>query len=99
MTEPVVMELLQGARDAAHESRLRSMISAYPLMSLDTDIDFDTAADVYRRCRRRGLAVHSLDCMIAAVAMRHDSAVLSADADFAKIASVVPLRLDPATPR
>jgi predicted nucleic acid-binding protein len=98
-TQPVVMEILQGARSAEHAEQLVSILNVFRLIAFDPDIDFENAAAIYRGCRDRGHSVHSLDCMIASVALRHDAAILSGDADFAKIASVVPLRLDPATPR
>jgi predicted nucleic acid-binding protein len=99
-TQPVTMEVLMGARDDAHETLLREIIGIASLLPFDPDIDFDAAAAVYRRCRSGGISPRSMiDCMIAAVAIRYNAAVLARDSDFAEIASVVPLTLDPATPR
>ena len=99
LTQPVVMELLTGARDATDEARLRALIGAFDLLSFDPDIDFEQAASISRLCRSAGFSVKAVDCMIASVAVRHEAAILAADRDFARIASVVPLGLDPATPR
>jgi predicted nucleic acid-binding protein len=53
---------------------------------------------IYRACRRRGETVHSqIDCLIATVAIRADSSLLHADADFEAIARHTPLRLEPIT--
>jgi len=98
-TQPVVMELLIRARGVAEEIRLRRLVGAYDLIAFDADVDFEKAASISRRCRARGITVPALDCMIASVALRHDAVVLASDLDFARIASVFPLRLDPATPR
>ena len=98
ITQPIIMQLRQGARDPAEQRQVKSIVDSAVLLSFAVNIDFDGAAGIYRACRRGGYSVHSVDCMIAAVAIREDATVLSADADFAKIASVVPLRLDPATP-
>lgn len=99
-TEPVDMELLAGARDNEQEKAMRRVLAASINLSFDPVIDFDGAAAVYRECRRSGVTPRNLiDCAIAYVAIRHDAAVLAQDIDFARIAGVVPLELDPATPR
>lgn len=98
-TQPIIMELRQGARDAADEKRIRSILVSALLLPFLANVDFDAAADIYRACRNDGHSVHSLDCMIASVALRHEAAILAADTDFAKITRIVPLRLDPATPQ
>jgi predicted nucleic acid-binding protein len=99
LTQPIAMELLTGARDPADELRLRTIIESFDLFPFDPDIDFDQAASIARLCRASGFSVHAVDCMIASVALRFDAAVLAADRDFARIATVVPLLLDEATPR
>jgi hypothetical protein len=38
-----------------------------------------------------------MDCVIAGIAMREDAALLTADLAQARIAEVLPLRLDPAS--
>lgn len=98
-TEPVILEVLVGARNDHEEARLRRLMQAFPLVPFDAASDFEGALRIYRRCRERGVTPRSLiDCMIAAVAMRARASVLASDADFARIASVVALELDPATP-
>jgi len=50
-------------------------------------------AGLYRAARNRGLTVRSsVDCLIAACALRHDLDVLHRDRDFEAIAHVSPLR-------
>ena len=69
-------------------------------VEIEDGIDVDGAATIYRRCRRAGITPRGLvDCMIVAVAVRHDATVLSQDADMARIAEVTTLRLDPASLR
>jgi hypothetical protein len=98
-TEPVNMEVLAGARTAAEEATLWRMLAGAHLVSFDSEVDFEAAARIYRRCRVAGITPRSMiDCMIASVAMRHRAAILANDTDFARIASVVALELDPATP-
>lgn len=99
-TDPVNMELLAGARSNMHEGQLRRMLRYFLVLTFEAGVDFEAAARVYRLCRREGITPRSLiDCMIASVAMRHRAAVLAQDTDFARIAEVVALDLDPATRR
>lgn len=99
-TEPVNMEVLAGARNNAREGALRRMLRHFVILSFDPSVDFEGAARTYRLCRAAGVTPRSLmDCMIASVAMRHRAAVLAHDTDFARIAEVVALDLDPASPR
>ena len=100
ITEPVVMEVLAGARDDERETRLRSLLVRFELMSFDAVADFDGAARIYRRCRAAGVTPRGLlDCMIAAVAWRREAELLAYDADMDRVAAVVGITLDPASLR
>jgi predicted nucleic acid-binding protein len=93
ITEPVIMELLAGARDAGNFRRLRVMTGGLPLMAVDPACDYHEAAATYRLARMAGKTIRStVDCLIAAVGLRRDATVVHADADFEVIASCVPLR-------
>ncbi len=49
---------------------------------------------MYRACRRQGVTVRSsVDCLIAAVAIRRDIPVLHLDRDFGAIATCTGLQL------
>jgi predicted nucleic acid-binding protein len=98
VTEPVIAEVAAGARTDEREAALRRLLGRAHLLPFDSVADFDGAVTVYRRCRQAGVTPRGLlDCMIAAVALRHGAAVLAHDADMARIAEVVPLQLDRAT--
>ena len=45
-TQPVVMELVAGARHARREQELRRMLSSFTLLPFDGAVDFDGAARV-----------------------------------------------------
>lgn len=97
-TQPVVMEVVAGARDARREQELRRLLSRFTLLSFDGAVDFDGATKVYRSCRSHGVTPRGLiDCMIVAVATRHDAALLAHDNDVRRMAEVVRLELDEAT--
>ena len=94
VTEPVVMEVVAGARSDERAADLRR----FELVHFDTAIDFDAAIRIYRACRRVGVTPGGMiDCMIASVAHRSGAAVLARDADLARVAKVVGITLDQAS--
>jgi predicted nucleic acid-binding protein len=98
VTEPVVMELLAGARDERREGSLRRLLARFELLRFDAVTDFDGAALIYRRCRAAGVTPRGLiDCMIAAVAWRNGATLLAHDADLDRVAAVVEIGLDAAS--
>ncbi len=90
VTEPVIMEVLAGARDDRREHDLRRLMQRFPLMQFDAAIDFDAATRIYRMCRRSGVTPRGMvDCMIAAVALRHGARLLANDTDLDRVADVM----------
>jgi predicted nucleic acid-binding protein len=95
VTEPVIMEVLAGARSDAREADLRRLLLRCHLHRFDAAADFDAAARIYRRCRQAGITPRGLvDCMIAAVAWRNQATLLSCDSDLNQVARVVGIGLD-----
>lgn len=92
-TEPVVMEILAGAKDEAALRRLEALTNGLPLLSVNSHRDYHDAAALYRAARRRGRTVRKLvDCLIAAVAIRTDATLVHQDSDFDVIAVAAPLK-------
>lgn len=95
VTEPVVMEIVAGARTDARETDLRRLLQRFALLGFDAAIDFDAASRIYRRCRKAGITPRGMiDCMIASVALRHQATLLSADADLSRVAQIIGIGLD-----
>ena len=95
VTEPVIMEVLAGARTDTREYELRRLLMRFELLTFDTTADFEGAARIYRRCRAVGVTPRGMtDCMIAAVAARTNSALLAYDADLDRVARVVGIEID-----
>jgi predicted nucleic acid-binding protein len=93
-TDVVLMEILAGARDGDDRGRLRRLLYGLEFLPVDGPGDYESAADLYRLCRRGGDTPRQLaDCLIAVVAMRNEAALLCEDADFEVIARHAPLRL------
>lgn len=100
VTEPVVMEVLAGARDEVREQQLRRLLRRFELARWDGASDWEGAARIYRRCRRVGVTPRGLtDCLIAAVAWRRGDTLLSYDRDLARVAAVIGIDLDPVSLR
>jgi len=100
VTEPVMMEVLAGARDDARENDLRRLLLRAGLLHFDATTDFDAATRIYRRCRRSGITPRGMiDCMIAAVAWRRGAALLCRDADLDRMAQLIGVDLDEASAR
>lgn len=92
---PVVQEVLQGFRDENAFRLARDAMQALPIVEspLGPDV-FGEAVDLYRRARRGGMTIRSsVDCLIAACAIRHDIEVLHRDRDFDALASMSSLRV------
>lgn len=100
VTEPVIMEVLAGARDDRRESDLRRLLGRFELLSFDVASDFDGALRVYRRCRAAGVTPRGmLDCLIVAVAWRQNATLLAHDADMDRVAGILDIELDEASLR
>jgi predicted nucleic acid-binding protein len=100
ITEPVVMEVLAGARNDRRELDLRRLLGRFSLLSFDAVSDFHGAVRIYRRCRGAGITPRGLlDCMIVAVAWRRGATLLAHDADIDRIAGVLDIALDDASLR
>ncbi len=100
VTEPVVMEVLAGARDAAREAQLRRLLARYDMLAFDAISDFEGAVRIYRRCRAAGVTPRGMiDGMIAAVAWRTEATLLAYDADLDRVATVIGIVMDDASLR
>jgi predicted nucleic acid-binding protein len=100
VTEPVMMEMLAGARSESHEADLRRLLLRFRLLRFDVAADFHAAALIYRRCRRAGITPRGLiDCMIVSVAMRYGAVLLAYESDMSRVSAVVGLEMDDASLR
>ncbi|MGH3360122.1 MAG: type II toxin-antitoxin system VapC family toxin [Nocardioidaceae bacterium] len=100
VTEPVMMEVLAGARDDLRADDLRRLLLRFRLEQFDPVADFESAAHINRRCRQSGITPRGMiDCMIAAVAWRSGAVLLSYDRDLDHVARVIGIEQDGASLR
>jgi len=91
---PVIQEVLQGFGDERAYRKAREAMLSLPVVEspLEESV-FIEAVALYRAARRIGRTVRSsIDCLIAACALRHDLEVLHQDRDYAALAEIAPLR-------
>lgn len=91
---PVIQEVLQGFSDEAAFRTASEAMAAFPIVESPMGMDvFQQAIALFRQGRRAGRTVRSsVDCLIAACAIRHNLELLHRDRDFEVLASVSPLR-------
>lgn len=94
MCLPVYQELLQGVRDERVYRHMQYVLKAAQFVENPMELSlYDEAAQLYRLARRQGMTVRSsVDCLIAAAALRHDLIVLHDDRDFPFLSRVSTLR-------
>ena len=94
---PVIQEVLQGFREERAYQIARDAMTALPIVESPMEESlFIEAAELSRAARRQGLTIRSsVDCLIAACAMRHDLPVLHMDRDYELLARVSTLTARP----
>jgi predicted nucleic acid-binding protein len=91
--EPIAMELLAGPTDPFTVRRIEDQLGTLEDVDVDASQDFRAAAALARAVRRTGHTVRSMtDCLIAAIALRHDVALWHCDEDYVRIADVAELK-------
>jgi len=90
---PIMQEVLQGIDDERAFHVASAAFADIPMLEnpLTRDV-FAEAVQLYRAARRAGVTVRSsVDCLIAACALRHNAAVLHVDRDFEHLARITEL--------
>ena len=91
---PVLMELLAGCATEQAAAELQRLLARFEILEVESLVDFEDAALIYRACRRAGATVRSLvDCLIAAIALRERRPLLTLDRDFETMARFVGVEL------
>ena len=85
-------ELLSGIREPAQFARVRTKLSAFRDLSVES-ADYETAAAYFNRCRSRGIQGSNTDYLICAVAVREGIPILTTDGDFASFKKILPIVL------
>ncbi|MCA1831160.1 MAG: PIN domain nuclease [Actinomycetota bacterium] len=90
----VFMELLAGASSEIQARDLQGRLMSFPVVQLRGLADFESAASLYRACRRAGETIRKMtDCLVSIAAMRIGGHLLHKDRDFDAIARHSPLQI------
>lgn len=91
ISEPILLEYLNGARNTAEYTRFDETLRAVRLLST-TPEDWQRALVVHRKLAESGpghqRSVRLVDLIVAAVAERHDYPIAHVDRDYDRIASL-----------
>jgi hypothetical protein len=94
LAEIILTEILQGTKYDDEFLQLRNYLLDFPVLSPKSIETFIDSAQIYRKCRRRGKTIRkTVDCIIAAVCIENDAAILHKDADFDAIAQCTGLQI------
>ena len=87
---PVYQEILQGIRTESEYRIIRNILQAGIFIENPlTKPVFDEAVELYRLARKHGFTARSsVDCLIAACAIRHDVVIVHRDRDFSMLANI-----------
>jgi predicted nucleic acid-binding protein len=91
---PVIQEVLQGFRDERAFRLAHDALLALPIVEAPISISvIEEAIALYRAARRQGLTIRSsVDCLIAACALRNNLIILHRDRDYPLLAKISPLQ-------
>lgn len=88
----VLQEILQGIKHRDQFLKLKSHFSAFTLLEPERST-YEQAAELYSKCRGKGITLSTVDCLIAAVAIENECALFTLDEDFTVMTTISPLKL------
>lgn len=90
----ILLEVLQGARSAAHATLLERAMRRHPVVPFLSDHMPVKAAENFRLLRSRGVTVRkTIDLIIATYCLEHDHILLHRDRDYDHFATHLGLRM------
>ncbi len=89
---PIRQEILSGIKLTRQYEELRSYLSVFPDLELETD-DFEQAAEFYNLCRGNGIQGSNTDFLICSIALNHELEIFTIDKDFKNYKKYIPIKL------
>ncbi len=81
---PVKAELLQGAKGNKEKEQLRLIFEVVPSMATE-EADWSQAGEMLQSLRSKGITVPLTDALIATIAQRHSTPILTLDQHFSHL--------------
>jgi predicted nucleic acid-binding protein len=88
----VRQEVLQGIRSVQQFDLVRRDLDEFPDVEIWAS-DHVRAAQMYNRCKSRGIAPTTIDMLICSLSERHKAAIFTLDHDFDRYARVLGVKL------
>ncbi len=88
---PIRQEILSGYSDIRKYKKLKEKLSYFDNTPI-IDTDYELAAELCNKCRRRGIQGSHIDFLICAVAKRLDVPVFTTDQDFPQYKKIISLK-------
>jgi predicted nucleic acid-binding protein len=101
LTQMIYLEVLQGVSSDRQFAECQRVLGAQTMLQpLDALETYESAAQLYRKARKKGLTVRkSTDCLIAAIALEQGAMLVHNDRDFLALAQAEPaLAIFPSQP-
>jgi predicted nucleic acid-binding protein len=92
MIGPIRQEILSGISDAVHFEKLKKYLAAFEDYPVSRQ-DYESAAEMYTLCRKKGIQGSNTDFLICAVAVNNKMSIFTTDKDFALFAKMLPISL------
>jgi predicted nucleic acid-binding protein len=93
LTGVIVTEVLQGLK--RDSGAIERFLAQWEMLEPGGFETYSKAAAIYRSGRRHGIALTTINTLIAAIALERHASVFTLDQDFAQIARIAPLQLYP----
>ncbi|TAK31288.1 MAG: PIN domain nuclease [Chloroflexota bacterium] len=94
ITEIIIAEILQGIRQDSDFQKVKEYLLEFPVQKPEGTSTYVRAAQVYRECRKKGKTPRkTVDCIIAAICIENDLALLHNDRDFDAIEAYAGLKV------
>jgi hypothetical protein len=90
----VIQELLSGIKEPSQAEKIMEIMEGYPILLATQDHHIE-AANISNVCRKAGVSVATVDCLIAAQCIMENGILLTLDDDFSLMAKHCTLRLYP----
>lgn len=89
---PIRQEILSGYSDLRKFKKLKEKLSYFENTPIQ-DMDYELAAELSNRCRKKGIQGSHIDFLICAVAKRIEVPIFTTDNDFSAYQKIISIKL------
>ncbi|MDH4262583.1 MAG: PIN domain-containing protein [Spirochaetia bacterium] len=89
---PIRQEILSGINEISTFKKLRDHLTPFDDIKIITE-DYETAADFFNICMKKGIQGSHIDFLICAIAYNHNLPIFTLDIDFSNYSKCIDIRL------